>query len=688
MEQKVQLHRQLSQLFDRWCKSEAQIRLYGPSMPQSKQIMEAFFQALTNVFETLPAFSIVKNTHGFEILAHSAPGQGDESFPLETSSYTVQATQTFERFDLHSITFKKGLGSDELERFFGGLHMSPGEAQDQNGLAGYLKEQKIAHVELDRFRLRPQDKKGGAKATDEISQVAENALMDLMRQTSQGLQGKDGPVRKKAFASTWERYLSDRMDAGEFIAQHQNMVTLAQDKPEIFVRALQNMAAKQGEIEAFLANLEAKLFDVGFPLEAIERITQQLGRPKKVWIDEAELARLRQIERNYQPDIVERIGQSLAEIQNLQQRLSDERERGDAIVRQSSQGVMVIDKEGRIQECNPVAEKVLGLSAQEARGKVLKEVIQNHHMLSVVSGWENETETHTPKQVTIEAGSEETIDTIRESAIVIEDKNGRSIGGVAALQEVVRQQDIEKRKNDILDVLGHDLRAPLNIVKQNIALIADFVDQPDALPVDKQQEFLGACKRHIERMEKLINKILDARQLETGKMVLKKDTCDTNKLIEDAAHSLDTWAQEKNINISIQSLPLPELYCDPERIYQVITNFISNGLKFTPEGGSIRVSAKTIETENGPMVEIVVTDSGMGIKAEDLERIFNKYEQVSLQHPTGVSGLGLGLSVCKAIIEMHDGTVWADSRIGEGSTFTCRIPLVKKDDGTLTDLDC
>ncbi|MFC1653086.1 sensor histidine kinase, partial [Planctomycetota bacterium] len=234
---------------------------------------------------------------------------------------------------------------------------------------------------------------------------------------------------------------------------------------------------------------------------------------------------------------------------------------------------------------------------------------------------------------------------------------------------------LEKRKNDMLDVLGHDLRAPLNIVKQNIVLLTDFIDQPDKIPTGKRKEFMAACKRHIDRMEKLINKVLDVRQLETGKIVLKKDQTSTNKVLDDAGHSLDSWAQDKQITIDIAADPLPDIYCDPERIYQVITNLISNALKFTPEGGHIQVSGKTVDGNDGQAVEISVADSGMGIKEEDLKRIFNKYEQVSLQHPKGVSGLGLGLSICKTIVEMHGGTIWATSRVNEGSTFSFQIPV-------------
>ena len=148
------------------------------------------------------------------------------------------------------------------------------------------------------------------------------------------------------------------------------------------------------------------------------------------------------------------------------------------------------------------------------------------------------------------------------------------------------------------------------------------------------------------------------------------------KVIEDAAHSLDSWAKDKRIIITTHIGPLAEAYCDSDRIFQVITNLISNALKFTPEKGTIHVEGRMVDTEQGRAMEVRVTDSGMGIRQEDLGRIFNKYEQVSLEQPAGVSGLGLGLSTCKTIVEMHEGTIWADSVTGEGSTFTFQVPVV------------
>jgi PAS domain S-box-containing protein len=676
----------LSQIFNHWREAEGKVSLYGPTMPQAKQVIEAFHLFLEKIFTCLPFFSIVKKAQAVEIMAKDSASKADLSQQIPASANTAQAVQVLDKFKIQSITFNRGLTLDELNTFFTGLHMSPGKAKQQPGLADYLESHRVVHIKLNQQRFKLMGAQEKDVTCQEVTRTAEAAINDMLKQAQQE-QVKGTSIKKRVFESTWQKYLTDQLGHSEFKAQHRELIDLAQKKPEELVRVLEHMAAKQREIEAFLANLEQKLFDVGFPKNAIAKIKKKLLRPKRVSIGEDELARLRQIEHDFllstnqgmDGSFDNRLERSLEKIGALQRKLSDERERGEAIVRQVSQGVMVLDKNGKILEMNPIAHKVLGVSTEAAKGKLLKDVVEDHHMLSVVSGWDKETADYIPKHIEIQAGNEETIDTIRESSIVIEDENGRPIGGVSALQDVVRQKELESRKNDILDVLGHDLRTPLTVVKQSISLMADSLNLPEKVSEAQQEKILSACQRNVERLEKLVNKILDVRQLETGKIILKKESTEANKLIEDAALSLGSWARDKHISIELELEALPDTYCDSERIYQVITNLVSNALKFTPEGGCIQVQGRTADRAGTEFVEVSVTDSGVGIHEDDLERIFNRYEQVSLCSPEGVSGLGLGLSTCKTIIEMHDGAIWVNSNLGQGSTFTFQISVAVHD---------
>jgi len=176
-------------------------------------------------------------------------------------------------------------------------------------------------------------------------------------------------------------------------------------------------------------------------------------------------------------------------------------------------------------------------------------------------------------------------------------------------------------------------------------------------------------------MSRLIEKIMDMRQLETGKIMLKYDAVEAGALLEQAVTSLNEWAANKKIELKVSTGKLPDIDGDPERLYQVITNLVSNALKFTPEGGTIVANGKTVKVMGVDHVLISVKDSGMGIDEDNLKRIFDKYEQVMVNTPKGVSGLGLGLSICKTVIELHGGSIWADSKLKEGSTFTFQVPV-------------
>jgi NtrC-family two-component system sensor histidine kinase KinB len=242
---------------------------------------------------------------------------------------------------------------------------------------------------------------------------------------------------------------------------------------------------------------------------------------------------------------------------------------------------------------------------------------------------------------------------------------------------VTQQEELNRRKNDMLDVLGHDLRSPLGAIKMNFEILAETT-KLNTEGTEQQKKFLANCQSSIARMNRLIEKILDMRQLETGKIVLKYDTVETNALLEQGVAAQGQWAKDKNISLKVNAPALPAIEADSDRIYQVITNLVSNALKFTPEGGSITAEGKTVTNNGVECVEIAVKDSGLGIDKKDFGKIFDKYAQVTANAQQGVRGLGLGLSICKAIIDLHGGKIWVESGLGKGSTFTFQVPVKQK----------
>lgn len=241
----------------------------------------------------------------------------------------------------------------------------------------------------------------------------------------------------------------------------------------------------------------------------------------------------------------------------------------------------------------------------------------------------------------------------------------------AALEKANRElKKLDQLKSDFIASVSHDIRTPLNSVQESIALILDGI-------VDVQQEkgkrVLEIAKRSISRLGSMINDLLDFSKLEAGKMRLHFEPTDIQILIDEVLASVQSLADKKLVKLQFEPVrDFPKCSCDPERLIQVLTNLIGNAIKFTPEKGTVSIST---EMDTAERIKITVSDTGIGIAKEDLERIFDRFEQVKGATPKGMKGTGLGLSICKELLKLHHGDVWAESELGKGSHFIILLPV-------------
>lgn len=645
----------------RWRSADSQRQIFGTKMPQTQKAIAELVESLKQVFDIFPSFSLVKKDQAMVVVVKLDDKDTDSeeaSFPANLPAMP----KLFTELKIDSITVMSGITQEEMSSLFTGISLNADEVNAKGGLNGFLKEENATHINVDQLKfklLRDGEQVGPVPGGASLpTKEKKKADKDLLKQHD----------------SLWKEYIKGKLDKEEFKDKHKNLIEMASNDPKQLEKILKRMMARQKEAEKFLAQLEQKLYDVGFEEAEVTALRKKLLKPKKVLIEEDELARLRKIEKEYLKSPEQRVEGTIEVIEKIKKKLSEETERSEAIMHQLGQGGMILDKNGKIVSVNETAQKVLGLREQEVLGKTVKEILKPYHILTAVSDWQKESETFTPKEINVQALNDETLAIIRESAIVIENENGRSIGVLSALQNIVQQEELDRRKNDILDVLGHDLRAPLSAIKMNFEVLAETTELKEK-GTDQEKKFLSNCHSSIARMNSLIEKILDTRQLETGKILLKYDTVEMNTLIEQAATSFTEWANNKKITLEVKAEQLPDIDGDSERIYQIVTNLVSNALKFTPEGGQITVTGKTVEDNDIKFVEIAVKDSGMGIDKENLEKIFDKYEQVTVNAPKGVRGLGLGLSICSAIIELHGGNIKVESELEKGSTFTLQVPV-------------
>ncbi|MFQ5797574.1 MAG: sensor histidine kinase [Bacteroidota bacterium] len=246
------------------------------------------------------------------------------------------------------------------------------------------------------------------------------------------------------------------------------------------------------------------------------------------------------------------------------------------------------------------------------------------------------------------------------------------------------EQELERTKADFTAMLVHDLRSPLAGIKGTIECIRD-VGSGEVLD-QLHHELLDAALTSSEKMLNLINDILDLSKLETGKLHLMKTAVDFPAIVDLACKNLRIPMNNKKLRLEQKYTPnLPKLDVDPDKIGQVMTNFVSNSIKFTPEGGTISISADlqdfVDELDGSTRKQLIVTvaDTGAGIAKEELPLLFGKYKQTKTGKMSKYKGTGLGLAISKHIIEAHNGKVWVESELNKGTTFYFTIPVTDSD---------
>jgi two-component system, NtrC family, sensor histidine kinase GlrK len=229
-------------------------------------------------------------------------------------------------------------------------------------------------------------------------------------------------------------------------------------------------------------------------------------------------------------------------------------------------------------------------------------------------------------------------------------------------------QEIDRLKADFFDSMSHELRTPLTSIKEGTGLLLDGVGGETT---EKQRKLLGILAEESNRLISVVNSLLDLSKMEAGMMVYDFEVAHVGPLVKRALAEIAPLVEAKGIRLECDlDATLRPVRLDPERILQVLRNLLGNAVKFTPNGGLVRVFAKPADGK----LAISVKDSGPGIPAESLISIFEKFNQGRRQTPYARQGTGLGLAIAKTIITSHGGKIWAESEPGDGSTFIFVLP--------------
>jgi signal transduction histidine kinase len=231
-----------------------------------------------------------------------------------------------------------------------------------------------------------------------------------------------------------------------------------------------------------------------------------------------------------------------------------------------------------------------------------------------------------------------------------------------------KAQEADRLKSAFLAAMSHELRTPLNsIIGFTGILLQNLVGPLN----DEQTKQLGMVRDSAQHLLSLINDVLDISKIEAGQLELALETFDVRESIDKVIKTTTPMAEKKDLDLTVRIAPdIGRIVSDRRRVEQILINLVTNAVKFT-EKGHVCVECRQMDTE----LECSVLDSGIGIKAEDMGKLFKAFQQVDTGLTRRYEGTGLGLSICKKLVEMLGGTIRVDSQWGTGSTFTFTLPL-------------
>ncbi|ACC83120.1 response regulator [Nostoc punctiforme] len=244
---------------------------------------------------------------------------------------------------------------------------------------------------------------------------------------------------------------------------------------------------------------------------------------------------------------------------------------------------------------------------------------------------------------------------------------GDEIFYTVILRDVTERKQIERMKDEFVSVVSHELRTPLTSIYGSLGMLASGL-----LPTDSEQgkRLLQIAADSTERLVRLINDILDIERIESGKAKMEAEICNIVDLITQAVNVIQPLADKAGVTLSISALS-GQVLADCDRIVQTLTNLLSNAIKFSSAGSTVWLGAQ----QEGDEVLLTIKDTGRGIPTDKLESIFERFQQVDSSDSRNHDGTGLGLAICKSIMQQHGGRIWAESILGEGSTFYVTLPL-------------
>jgi two-component system phosphate regulon sensor histidine kinase PhoR len=346
------------------------------------------------------------------------------------------------------------------------------------------------------------------------------------------------------------------------------------------------------------------------------------------------------------------------QLQSQIDELTGERTKLAAVLNNMADGILIAGEDGTVQLINPAAERMFKTTAAESLGNTLVEVVRHHQLVEL---WQRCKETGEPQTASYEISLEKIF--VQAGASPMD--SGMPGAVLFILQDLTRIRRLESLRREFVSNVSHELRTPLASMKALTETLREgAMDDPPAA-----QRFLGRMDIEIDTLTQMVEELLELSRIESGRVPLEHRVVFPGELVDKAVDRMVLQAQRAGLPIekSVES-DLPRVSVDFSRMVQVIVNLLHNAIKFTPPGGTITCGAN--KTAEG--VVFFVKDTGVGIDAESLPRIFERFYKADKARSGG--GTGLGLSIARHLVEAHGGRIWAESELNKGTTVFFLLP--------------
>jgi two-component system NtrC family sensor kinase len=331
----------------------------------------------------------------------------------------------------------------------------------------------------------------------------------------------------------------------------------------------------------------------------------------------------------------------------------------DTIFNNIEDGVIILDENLSILLINPAVRRAFGIWNDEAvLGKPILDAIPNSDLRTLLRGDSKDSLLH--NEITFDDGR---VLSAQYTPIP-------GVGSAVTLLDITHLKQIDRLKSEFVHTVSHDLRSPLTAILGYVELLERVG------PInDQQREFIKRVHNSVQSITSLINDLLDLGRLEAG-IDSQREMIPLEGMLRYTLETLGLQINEKKqkVHLKLPDEDLPQIPGNPIRLSQMLDNLIGNAVKYTPEGGEIRIKVEL----HGDQVILHVSDTGPGIPPADQAHVFEKFYRGS-NVPEGVGGSGLGLAIVKSIVDNHQGRIWVESVLGQGSTFTVVLPLYRQE---------